>query len=323
MRICFSMRPGEFGGPSVFVKNLSRFLLREGIDITFETEEKTDILFVIVQAPIELIRKKKREGVKILQRLNGLYLGDMKHWNIPIEKVYREADFVVFLSKFSKEVWEKGYGLPKAPWRIIYNPVDTDRFTPYGERVSFGYRHAILAVACWKPFRRLHDLILAFESLLKIRDDTVFIIIGPGIEQRGELKHIKVLGAIENRHLPKYYRGADVFVHATWIDPSPHVVLESLSSGVPVVCTDLGGTHELVGEGGIILRTGLQGYDPEYLYESGERMISDSDQFAAAINKLIENKTYYGRLARNRAITNFSWEVIGRQYLGVFKELME
>lgn len=323
MRVCFTTKPGEFGGPSVLVKNLSRFLLESGIEITFEVDERYDILFVVVEAPIDLVRKKKKEGVKVLQQLNGLYFGDVKHWNIGPASVYKEADLIIFLSKFSKDIWEKNYGLPKSPWRIIYNPVDTDRFTPYGERVDFGYRHAILAVACWKPFRRLHDLILAFESLLKIRDDTCFIIIGPGVEQRGETKHIKVLGPIENRYLPKYYRGADVFVHATWIDASPHVVLESLSSGVPVVCTDLGGTHELVGKGGIILKTGLEGYDPEYLYEYGERMILDSDQFAAAINRLIENKTYYGRLARNRAITNFSCEVIGRQYLQVFEELME
>ena len=42
-------------------------------------------------------------------------------------------------------------------------------------------------------------------------------------------------------------------IHLAWLDHCPNVVVEALSRGCPVICTDSGGTSELVGRNGIVI----------------------------------------------------------------------
>jgi glycosyltransferase involved in cell wall biosynthesis len=47
---------------------------------------------------------------------------------------------------------------------------------------------------------------------------------------------------------------ADWFLHCAWADHCPNVVCEALSQGTPVVCSEVGGTKELVGSYGYVLK---------------------------------------------------------------------
>jgi glycosyltransferase involved in cell wall biosynthesis len=47
---------------------------------------------------------------------------------------------------------------------------------------------------------------------------------------------------------------ANWMLHLAWADHCPNVVIESLCQGTPVVCTDVGGTRELVGDFGSIIK---------------------------------------------------------------------
>src|SRR4029450_7223226 len=49
--------------------------------------------------------------------------------------------------------------------------------------------------------------------------------------------------------LPAYYRTADVFALPSQFDNSPNVVLEAMSSGLPVVATDVGGVGGFIESG--------------------------------------------------------------------------
>ena len=42
-------------------------------------------------------------------------------------------------------------------------------------------------------------------------------------------------------------------IHLAWLDHCPNVVVEALSQKTPVICTNSGGTHELVRGSGIII----------------------------------------------------------------------
>ena len=43
-------------------------------------------------------------------------------------------------------------------------------------------------------------------------------------------------------------------LHTAWLDHCPNTVVESLSQGTPVICSEHGGTKELIQEFGIILK---------------------------------------------------------------------
>ena len=46
---------------------------------------------------------------------------------------------------------------------------------------------------------------------------------------------------------------SDWMIHLAWLDHCPNVVVEALSQRTPVICTESGGTKELVGNRGLII----------------------------------------------------------------------
>jgi glycosyltransferase involved in cell wall biosynthesis len=42
-------------------------------------------------------------------------------------------------------------------------------------------------------------------------------------------------------------------IHLAWLDHCPNVVVEAISQGCPVICTDSGGTQEIVRSNGVIV----------------------------------------------------------------------
>jgi glycosyltransferase involved in cell wall biosynthesis len=49
------------------------------------------------------------------------------------------------------------------------------------------------------------------------------------------------------------YKTSDYMIHLAWLDHCPNVIVEALSQGCPVICTDSGGTKEIVKDNGIVI----------------------------------------------------------------------
>ena len=71
-----------------------------------------------------------------------------------------------------------------------------------------------------------------------------FVVGRPDIIYTGNIKHDLCLQA---------YAMSDAMIHLAWLDHCPNVVVEALSQKCPVICTDSGGTKEIVASGGFIL----------------------------------------------------------------------
>lgn len=327
MKVCFVsslFKMDDICGPSIFVRNISPFLKNKGIEVSFNPNETCDILFTLITAPIEIVLRAKGKGARVIQRLDGVFFDktkDYKGMNLKLKATQDEADLVIYQSNFAKEMCQHYLGIPQR-FRIIYNPVDTAVFTPYGKKMDFEGIN-LLAVSTWRPWKRLQDSVEAVKELLRIRNDIVFTIIGRGVNIEGASSHIKYLGELPHDSLPAYYRSSQVFLYPSYLDWCPNVVLEALSSGTPVICTDTGGTPELVGNGGIIIKTGeVFDYEPKDLYNLEAIPKVDPEEFVAAINLILESKREYSWRARRRA-RGFSLEVIGNQYLEVLREVLD
>lgn len=76
------------------------------------------------------------------------------------------------------------------------------------------------------------------------------------IERLGLADAVSLLGALPRDVLMERYRHADLFVFPSLHDSSGNVVLEALSSGLPVLCLDLGGPQNYVSpECGVVVST--------------------------------------------------------------------
>ena len=80
----------------------------------------------------------------------------------------------------------------------------------------------------------------------------------------------------------------------------PNVVLEAMSSGLPIVMTPCEGAKELIGDNGII---------------------AEQTVFAEEVKKLLQNKILMKKMAaagREKAVNEFSWNKIVERYLDLF-----
>jgi glycosyltransferase involved in cell wall biosynthesis len=154
-------------------------------------------------------------------------------------------------------------GLVGQPVVRVPKGVDADRFAPGGsslrQRLGLGGAPVVLAVGRLVPIKNLRLLIEAMPAVRRHVPGTVALIAGDGPEQArlqqrtrevGAADAVRFVGFVPHGELPAYYRSADVFVLTSTFDNSPNVVLEAMASGLPVVCTDVGGVHEFVDRAG-------------------------------------------------------------------------
>jgi glycosyltransferase involved in cell wall biosynthesis len=125
-----------------------------------------------------------------------------------------------------------------------------------GERLHFGYLGSIL------PHKGVHVLLEAFRGI----DQADLSIWGGapgylGTEYRDVLgqPNVRFPGRIDDSEKAALFAGIDALVvPSIWFEIGPLVILEALSSGVPVITSDIVGMKELVrdGETGFQFRAG-------------------------------------------------------------------
>ncbi len=150
--------------------------------------------------------------------------------------------------------------------RVIPNGVDTTVFCP-GDKVEarkelgVPLQAKVLLFAAngirdnpWKDYRTLRRVVVRVAEQLKDRE---VLLLALGEDAPSELIGEATISFIPHQKDPatiaRYYRAADVYVHAARADTFPTTVLEALSSGLPVVATAVGGIPEQVDMG----RTGF------------------------------------------------------------------
>jgi len=149
--------------------------------------------------------------------------------------------------------------------RLIYNGVDTDRFSPAGRdahrgplRRQLGLReHEVLLLIVAHNFRLkgVPSLLRAVGQLAEDGRPVRLAIVGGRASRRWKKFAQQVGAAAATRFLGSvndpspYYAAADVYVHPTFYDPCSLVVLEALASGLPVVTSRYNGAGELITPG--------------------------------------------------------------------------
>jgi glycosyltransferase involved in cell wall biosynthesis len=69
------------------------------------------------------------------------------------------------------------------------------------------------------------------------------------LEQLGAAEHAELRGYVPNdRGLGELYRSSHAFLHVSWTEGLPQVLLEALAAGLPTVATDVGGVGEAIGD---------------------------------------------------------------------------
>ena len=166
--------------------------------------------------------------------------------NLPLQRAKR-----VIVPSHYLGAMVQHWGVPESKIKVIYNSTDPNPPASDLTLPAWGGKTAltICRLTAWKGVDRLIDVTAAVPDLR-------LIIVGDG-PLRGPLEaqahrlgltdhRVIFLGQRPKADVQSVLRQSDLFVLNSTYEGLPHVVLEAMMAGVPVIATRVGGTPEVV-----------------------------------------------------------------------------
>jgi glycosyltransferase involved in cell wall biosynthesis len=233
---------------------------------------------------------------------------------------------VMTVSEASKRDILEYFHVPETKIDVIPNAID-ERFgeTPAPEdveRVRERYQlneRFVLYAGNIKPHKNIERLIEAFYELREQQgfEDVKLLIIGDEISKYASLrrsvhrhklhKHVRFFGFVSDSTLAILYRLASVFVFPSLYEGFGLPPLEAMSSGTPVITSNVSSLPEVVGDAALL----IDPYDPHAIADAMRRLLTD--------DALREDLREKGR-ARAR---HFSWERSIRRVREIYGEVLD
>ena len=266
-----------------------------------------------------LIRLARRRGAAFAWNQDGVaspgWAGAAtERINRPLRHGLHAADHVFFQSRFCKLSADRFLGERQGPWEVLYNPVDTQLFTP-GERP----RELTLLLGGNQYQRYRLETALETARLLSAR----LVVTGrlswsPRAEAEGRRlaggADVEFTGPYTQAEAPALLRRGSILLHTKFNDPCPGIVLEAMACGLPVVCSASGGTPELVGpDAGVGVEAPLD-------FERDHP--PDPASLADAVTRVAERLADRSAAARERAL-RFDLKPWVERHCEVFAALLE
>jgi len=282
-RICVVPELSGVGGMVSFREKLVVGLNARGIEVCQGLADRPYGAVLVVGGSRRLgkLWRARREGVRIVQRLDGMnwlhhrlrtgarhYLR-AEYGNLLLRLIRaRLADRIVYQSQFACRWWEQAHGAVRKPYRVIYNGVDLAIYTPEGpqtpppDRVrlllvegslmggyELGLEHAIRLAAGLASSARVshsHSRLVELMIVGRVRKDIRQCWDTWAIENGYRTMRITWAGSIPHQNIPEIDRSAHLLFSADLNAACPNSVIEALACGTPVVSFDTGALPELV-----------------------------------------------------------------------------
>lgn len=240
-------------------------------------------------------------------------------------------DLTIANSRAGAEFNARLLGQSSAQYRVVYNGVDVNRFQPRtgaALRAELGLRpeHRVVGImASFKPQKNHLMFIEAAARVARQVPDARFLFVGDALFQgscdsaetkRQMLARVEELGLkphclfVGNRKdVERYFNVCDVTALSSRFEGTPNAALESMSSGVPVVATDVSDHRHVIPDG----RAGFV------------VPLDDVESFAERISRLLLNEPALRAMAQNArawVVEEFSCARLGAKTADVYDEAL-
>ncbi len=247
---------------------------------------------------------------------DGIFIFALKQMKIKNDIFNNLSTKKVFVAP---SVWLKNLALSSKVLKFnnvinIPNPIKNDDYTNISKieaRKSLGLDNSkkyFIYIAAAKDKNKGFDLFV--EAAKKIKDEKIaFLIVGPTIELDNSV-HYKNFGYIKDeKYLQTIFAAADFTVVPSRQENLSNVIMESLACGTPVIAFNIGGNGDMI----------VDNYNGLLI----------NDLSADSLAKAIENAAkfeQYEVISSNAKTTvkeKFDYPIVAKQYLDVYKNLME
>lgn len=213
-----------------------------------------------------------------------------------ISRLARNAQQIITVSSFSKNLLINHLGIKSDLISVIYNGVDTMFLDNVEETVLD--RPYFLYVGNRRINKNIPTMLRAF-SKASISNDFIFVLTGNPdknlgilIKRLGIEKRVRFLGFVPEENLPKLYRGAFATMFVSLMEGFGLPLIESMASATPVLTSSTGALPEISGDAALCV-------DPQNIdaIKYGiEKLVDDSSFYEACVIKGLERAK------------EFSWE---------------
>ena len=235
-------------------------LIESGHEVELNDGRNSDVSLVFIE------RSGRPLAKRVIQRLDGIWFSpsEFETKNSSIKSLYSDADAVVWQSDFDRGMTTKWWGEPKSG-RVIRNGINATPVTtfkiPALEQLRQKYEMLFVCSANWHPQKRLMSNIELFKHLQSFYSSAALIVMGSNPTMIPD-PHVFYTGPQPHEVCLEVFSAANWMLHLAWLDHCPNTVVESLSQGTPVICSEQGGTKELVQDFGLIVKESAR-YDYE------------------------------------------------------------
>jgi glycosyltransferase involved in cell wall biosynthesis len=167
---------------------------------------------------------------------------------------YRHMLRIIVPSQYLKDTLVKYWALPAALITVIYNAFQVPAQDVPPAAVNLPVEHTIITVCRLTGWKGVDGLIRVLCEL----PDLGLIVVGDGparadlvrLAQRlGVDERVHFAGTVAKERVSAYLRASDLFVLNSTYEGLPHVLLEAMAAGLPVIATNAGGSGEIVEQG--------------------------------------------------------------------------
>jgi len=263
-----------------------------------------------------LMRGWTKEGIDEFQNINSPRINFLKNWQ---GKVANGADILITPSNYLKGIIS-GWGVPEEKIRVVYNApeeIPSASLSKEEAQKEISIKgNLLLSIGRLSPWKGFLCLVEVVVGLIKENPNFKLLVIGEGEERKHIEKKIKdlglednvfLLGKVPHNKLAVYFKAADLFILNTGYEGFPHVILEAMDNGVPVITTKKGGNLE-------VIEDGVNGKLVEY---------NNKEEWKEAILNLLGDEGLRNKLitSAKEKMEQFSWDRLVKESLSVLESL--
>ena len=239
----------------------------------------------------------------------------------------KSADRIIAVDRRLKDYAISEFSYPADRITVMHNAVDTDTFSPVSEdeqkelKKSLGFAPDDFVVLVPRRLVEKNGVIYAVHAMESIRDSKVkMIIAGDGPERERimkeaeEDKRIRLAGMAPHGKISSFFKMANVILIPSITshgiqEATSLAMLEGMSCGKAVVCSDIGGMHEVIKnmENGLLVKE------------------KEPEAMATAIETIISNPGLSSRIgdeARKHVLQNHSYTAHAAKVAQIYRSII-
>jgi len=301
-------------GKGKFTARLVEAFPRHGVKVATDPKKKAEIGLHIGRCH-ELSDKVKKNVLRVGPACIDT---NMKYRKINKEKAesVKKVDGIIYQSEYSRKAYHKFVCKPDMPEKVIFNGADPKAYAvePYESNYGINF---LASTRVWLNQKRGKQIIRAFVEAAIPDSFLLFCGDDQGLMKKYyETNNIMFFGPVSDKVLARLYKLATAFIHLTYVDACPNSVVEAQVAGCPVICTDQGGTHEIVFNGKILP-------DKQFKFKATDLNKPPKvrrHSLIAAMREIVDIKFNSG--LRHEAPNALCIDTVAQQYNDFFEEVL-